>query len=364
MPHRIHGPDDPLSDPRLDIPSRPLDLPFEPYKLARRLDPPTSAAAASAARTLTGNHERIIIAYLEGLPDTRGRTKNEIADALGLDGVAVARRMRRIADAGLAAEAGHGLTPAGRSAILWRSAAHPNPIPDDPEPPTPRETMTHYNRHEGLPESSFPNASRPTQGSPYVLVAGITWNDDLRGSFALAEEALDGALYLAGRALAITLAGPRRWGILSDRWCLLLPGTPIHVPEDGDPWRSADPEGDLVSASGEWARTVADMVFEETREDIARPRVLIFAPSSPPSVRVALEYALVNSGTVESVEVFAKGLQGADALAAALRAIALAAEGGEVLRPREHSAPLIPADPEAVQPGEVSPDRLPDGGRR
>ncbi len=95
---------------------------FDPVHAARRLDPPTSKAAAGMAVSLAAVHARRILEWLQTAP-REGSTKDEIAAGAGLDDVAVARRMRSLAVAGLVEEHGTGLSAKGRAAILWRAVA-------------------------------------------------------------------------------------------------------------------------------------------------------------------------------------------------------------------------------------------------
>ena len=93
---------------------------FDPKVLARSTDPGTSKVSAARAESVQARHEQAILDALERIE--KG-TKDEIAEATGLDAVAVARRMRRLADAGRVVETtAIGLTPAGRPAIVWGRA--------------------------------------------------------------------------------------------------------------------------------------------------------------------------------------------------------------------------------------------------
>lgn len=97
---------------------------FDPKRLARREDPATSKAAAEGAETLSAQHEGAIVDYLAGLVeggDRRGRRKDEIAAAIGLSDVAVARRMKRLVERGYVEAAGGSPGPSGRAATLWRA---------------------------------------------------------------------------------------------------------------------------------------------------------------------------------------------------------------------------------------------------
>ena len=93
---------------------------FDPRHAARTLDPPTSKAAAGMAVGLAADHQRRILEWLAGAP-REGSTKDQIAKGMGLDDVAVARRMRSLADAGLVEEHGTGLSSRNRAAIRWRA---------------------------------------------------------------------------------------------------------------------------------------------------------------------------------------------------------------------------------------------------
>ena len=114
---------------------------FDWHKLTRSQDPGTSKNAAASSERLIGLHERAIVCALEAMPG--GGTKDEIAEQASLDPVAVARRMRKLADEGRVFETGRTRpTPAGRPATVWSCApattARPKdalfggPRPDDP----------------------------------------------------------------------------------------------------------------------------------------------------------------------------------------------------------------------------------------
>jgi len=96
---------------------------FQPHTLARCDDPATSKVAAAQAEQLVHGHEIRILSFLEACGDRDGRTKDEIARGTGLDAVAVARRMRKLADLGRVEESGTGKSPAGRPAIRWRAVS-------------------------------------------------------------------------------------------------------------------------------------------------------------------------------------------------------------------------------------------------
>lgn len=97
------------------------DLPFEPRKLARTENPPTSKAAAVDSRSLRGEHHRAILEVLASL--TSPMTCEDIAYALGfLDRHQVGRRMGELHLAGLAITVGQKVISTGRSARCWRPA--------------------------------------------------------------------------------------------------------------------------------------------------------------------------------------------------------------------------------------------------
>lgn len=92
-----------------------------PRVLARREDPATSQAAAAEAvySGLLSAHEAKILAALACFGGA-GATKDELAQATGLDSVAVARRMARLRDEGLVESAGFRALPSGRHGTAWR----------------------------------------------------------------------------------------------------------------------------------------------------------------------------------------------------------------------------------------------------
>lgn len=88
--------------------------------LHRRHDPDTSKAAAHKAPSLVTRHEGMILEALASMP--AGGTKDELEAATGLPAVAVARRMRKLADGGSVSDSGERrATPAGRAAIVWEA---------------------------------------------------------------------------------------------------------------------------------------------------------------------------------------------------------------------------------------------------
>ena len=94
---------------------------FDARTLARRTDPPTSHAAAEQAEPVINRHHRIIMGYLADLPF--GGTSYDIAGGVGLENQQVNKRMRELERNGLVLESERrGLTPSGRSAIIWRAA--------------------------------------------------------------------------------------------------------------------------------------------------------------------------------------------------------------------------------------------------
>ena len=90
--------------------------------LARSTDLPTSHAAAASAVRFARDHEARILAAL-----VRPMTCYEIAEATGLDHVAVARRMRKLVDdAKVSASDETRAGPTGRQCTVWeRGAPHP-----------------------------------------------------------------------------------------------------------------------------------------------------------------------------------------------------------------------------------------------
>jgi predicted ArsR family transcriptional regulator len=86
---------------------------------ARRLDPETSHEAAASAGELQARHQGMIV-------DTLRRCgplgKDRIAAILGLTGVAVARRMSELREAGLVAATGRRVpSNSGRSETEWKA---------------------------------------------------------------------------------------------------------------------------------------------------------------------------------------------------------------------------------------------------
>jgi predicted ArsR family transcriptional regulator len=86
---------------------------------ARRFDPATSHEAAASARDLQARHHELIV-------DTLRRCgplgKDRIAEILGLTGVAVARRMSELREAGLVAATGRRVpSNSGRSETEWKA---------------------------------------------------------------------------------------------------------------------------------------------------------------------------------------------------------------------------------------------------
>lgn len=92
------------------------------YMRARRDDPDTSHGAAERAAEFAGKHKARILEALRRSPN--GATKDEISRVTGIDPVAVARRMRELANEGLVEDSGlRRPTPTGRRAIVWRNKA-------------------------------------------------------------------------------------------------------------------------------------------------------------------------------------------------------------------------------------------------
>lgn len=98
---------------QLDLFVEPLAAAHDP--IARRRDPWTSHVAAGQAVALAGRHRRMILAALE----EGGATKDELAERTGLGDVAVARRMRRMANEGLVRESGTKAGSTGRPCTVW-----------------------------------------------------------------------------------------------------------------------------------------------------------------------------------------------------------------------------------------------------
>lgn len=94
----------------------PIEPKRAPEPAARKRDPATSKAAATAAKAFASEHH---LRILEALA-TPG-TCYEIADLTGLDHVAVARRMRELCVVGRVCDAGI-TRPAfnGRQCTVWR----------------------------------------------------------------------------------------------------------------------------------------------------------------------------------------------------------------------------------------------------
>jgi len=104
-----------MSDYYLDTASRVADLP-----LFRSADPVTSQIAGAMAREFRGDHERRILEALAAGPGT----KDEIASRCGLTEQQVARRMHRLARAGLAEATGTTRPSAsGRPESVWKATA-------------------------------------------------------------------------------------------------------------------------------------------------------------------------------------------------------------------------------------------------
>lgn len=88
------------------------------FTLARRADPATSKAAASAASFATGHCALILSALREHGP----QTKDELASRTGLESVAVARRMATLRDQLLVRDSGlTRKTATGRAATVWEA---------------------------------------------------------------------------------------------------------------------------------------------------------------------------------------------------------------------------------------------------
>ena len=87
------------------------------FTLARRADPATSKAAAAAAKAFAAGHCRQI---LESLAAHGPQTKDELAGHTGLGDIAVARRMKELADGLLVRKSGKTRpTAKGRQATVW-----------------------------------------------------------------------------------------------------------------------------------------------------------------------------------------------------------------------------------------------------
>jgi predicted ArsR family transcriptional regulator len=88
--------------------------------LWRATDPATSKAAAEAARSFTGEHERLILEALAAGPGT----KDEIAARCGLSEQQVARRMHGLERTGRVQATGETRpSAAGRPATVWKATA-------------------------------------------------------------------------------------------------------------------------------------------------------------------------------------------------------------------------------------------------
>lgn len=74
-------------------------LSFDSRKLARRTDPATSKDAAARARFVRSRHHELILAAMQRAG--RPMAAEEVADAIGLDMVAVCRRFSEMVAAGL-----------------------------------------------------------------------------------------------------------------------------------------------------------------------------------------------------------------------------------------------------------------------
>ena len=88
---------------------------FTPTPRARRSDPATSHLAAQRAAPSADAHRQRIVAALRAKP---GMTYREIADATGLEPVAVGRRLIEAERQGLARPGGE-RTQAGRAMRTW-----------------------------------------------------------------------------------------------------------------------------------------------------------------------------------------------------------------------------------------------------
>ncbi len=83
---------------------------------ARRTDPSTSHRAAERVKEFAGEHHKLILAALNRQD---GLTPYQIADASGLDYVAVQRRVSELARAGQIVADGERLGPSGRACRVW-----------------------------------------------------------------------------------------------------------------------------------------------------------------------------------------------------------------------------------------------------
>ena len=84
---------------------------------ARRADPETSHKAAKRAKEFAGEHHRAILRFLgRSLGDA---TIYVIAENIGIDHVAVGRRMAELERAGLVRTEGERPGPTGRMCRVW-----------------------------------------------------------------------------------------------------------------------------------------------------------------------------------------------------------------------------------------------------
>lgn len=88
---------------------------------------PSRPAVGAADRPSSGSHEALILAALQtAAPE--GRTYEEIGAMTGLDKVAVARRLRTMAEKGLVHDtAARRLVSSGRRAMVWVAGPSPRP---------------------------------------------------------------------------------------------------------------------------------------------------------------------------------------------------------------------------------------------
>lgn len=97
---------------------------FNPSRLHRTTDPETSVDAAEAAGAIIAGHEGMILRTLHSRRSRvwSGLTSEEIGDVTGLGHVAVARRMRAMADRGLVIETSERrVNRSGIKAIVWKA---------------------------------------------------------------------------------------------------------------------------------------------------------------------------------------------------------------------------------------------------
>ena len=96
------------------------ELPFNPHTLARLTDPDTSHEAAASAESLrTKHHQQILSAFFD-LPGVM-LAAEQIADLIGLDMVAVCRRLHELERSGILEKTGsRHINRSGRGAAKYR----------------------------------------------------------------------------------------------------------------------------------------------------------------------------------------------------------------------------------------------------